>query len=391
MKLKILSSIVFFLVLESLYSQNVNIYSDFPTGNILIEKIKNDSIWVRPDLRDTEGDWFYWCFAVDNAKGKTLSFLLPNLNKLTAKGPAVSYDSGYTWEWLFPDTLSFRSESFQFSFESNKEVRFSMGMPYSQSRFQTFIEKYSSNPSLSLDTLTLTEENRPIEKVIIRPKNKAEYKVLITARHHACEMMANYVIEGMIDEILMNKKLGSNIEYCFIPFIDIDGVENGDQGKNRLPRDHNRDYSGEAVYNSTIKLKEWFPEWSQNMTTICIDIHCPWIRGDGNEHIYLPGSQFSEMAEEQSKFSRHLTQTNSGELKVSNNLIYPFGYGWNTHQNNSKGFSFSKWVSTFEHVKLGTSIEFPYGVNVKQTITQQNASNFGRDFIKAVNEYLYNE
>ena len=133
-----MSSIVF-LVLESLYSQNVNIYSDFPTGNILIEKIKNDSIWVRPDLRDTKGDWFYWCFAVDNAEGKTLSFLLPNLNKLTAKGPAVSYDSGYTWEWLFPDTLSFRSESFQFSFESNKEVRF-MGMPYSQSRFQTFIE-----------------------------------------------------------------------------------------------------------------------------------------------------------------------------------------------------------------------------------------------------------
>jgi hypothetical protein len=317
--------------------------------------------------------------------------MLSNLNKFTAKGPAVSYDRGDTWEWLFPDTLSFKSKSFQFSFDSNKEVRFSMGMPYSENRFHTFIDKYSSNPFLSIDTLTWTEEDRPIEQVFIRPKNNAEYKVLIAARHHACEMMANYVLEGMIDELLLNESLRNNVEYCFIPFIDKDGVEKGDQGKNRLPRDHNRDYSGEAVYNSTNKIKEWLPVWSQKMTTICIDIHCPWIRGDGNEHIYLPGSQFPEIAEEQLKFCRFLTQTNSGKLKVSDELIYPFGYGWNTHRNNTKGYTFSKWVSTLDHVQLGTTIEFPYGLNINQTITQENATAFGRDCIRAVFKYLNNE
>jgi len=44
--------------------QAFNIYSDFPGGNIIIDKIKNDTVWFRPDLRDTKGEWFYWYFAV---------------------------------------------------------------------------------------------------------------------------------------------------------------------------------------------------------------------------------------------------------------------------------------------------------------------------------------
>ena len=43
-----------------------------------MEKMQNDTVWLKPDLRDTQGFWFYWYFAVNRAKGKSIVFKLPN-------------------------------------------------------------------------------------------------------------------------------------------------------------------------------------------------------------------------------------------------------------------------------------------------------------------------
>ena len=370
------------------FSQNYNIYSDFPTGNIFIEKIKNDTIWLKPDLRDTEGDWFYWCFGMENAKDKKITFVFPNSNLFTSKGPAVSYDYGYKWEWLYPDRINFNSNSFTYRFKSNDEVRFSMGMPYSEYHFNTFIENYLNHPALKKDTLTITKGGRTIERVTIMSNSKdVNRKVLFTARHHACEIMANYVMEGIIEEVLKNDDLRNGIEYCFIPFIDKDGVENGDQGKKRIPRDHNRDYSGDAIYNSTSALKKWVPEWANGKNIQAIDLHCPWIRGSkDHEYIHLVGSENSKIAEKQEVLYQLLSKTNKGELKISERFIYPFGNGWNNGQNYTEGATFIKWISSLDNTVLALTLEFPYSVNEKQTINQDNSRDFGRDIINA----LYN-
>lgn len=92
----IIISVIILILCENTLVQGFNIYSDFPSGNISIEKLKNDTLWLHPDLRDTRGDWFYWCFAVDNASGKTLTFIFTKSNVFTAEGPAVSFDNGST-------------------------------------------------------------------------------------------------------------------------------------------------------------------------------------------------------------------------------------------------------------------------------------------------------
>src|SRR5690606_10074741 len=84
--------------------------------------------------------------------------------------------------------------------------------------------------------------------------------------------------------------LRDNVEFFIVPFLDKDGVEDGDQGKIRLPHDHNRDYKDESIYNSIAELRQIIPEWGQGKLKIGIDIHCPYLyeRGSGwNEHIYF--------------------------------------------------------------------------------------------------------
>jgi hypothetical protein len=368
-------------------AQSFNIYSDFPSGNISIEKIKNDTLYLHPDLRDTKGDWFYWCFAVDNAKGKKLTFLFTKPNVITTKGPAISTDSGYTWEYLGDQIV--HNETFSYNFSTNDEVRFSMGMPYTKKQFSRFINPYLGSGNIKLDTLAISEKGNEIERLIIKPPMKqVKYKVLITARHHCCEMMADYLMEGIIQEVLKNEWMRNNIEFCFIPFVDTDGVENGDQGKNRKPHDHNRDYSDSSIYVSTRALRNWIPFWSEKKMVIAMDLHCPWIKGDNHENIYVVGSEDEKKADQEKLFCRILKTTNNSELKVSDKIYLAYGKDWNSASNYTEGFSFGKWVSTIEGVKLSVSLEFPYANNEGQTINQINSRAFGTDLAKALEKYL---
>ncbi|MBN2131680.1 MAG: hypothetical protein JW741_19430, partial [Sedimentisphaerales bacterium] len=64
--------------------------ADYPGGNITLDRIEGDTVHVRPDLRDTEGWWFYWSFRVRGAPGRSLRFAFRGPNPLGVRGPAVS-------------------------------------------------------------------------------------------------------------------------------------------------------------------------------------------------------------------------------------------------------------------------------------------------------------
>ncbi|MEI7829113.1 MAG: hypothetical protein WCI31_05060 [Prolixibacteraceae bacterium] len=384
---KLLISSLFSLITLQLAAQKFNIFSDFPSGNATIDNIRNDTIWVRPDLRDTKGDWFYWCFAVKNAKSKTLNFVITRPNCLTSKGPAISLDGGNHWSWVNPEN-SWDSQ-FSYTFKTNSEVRFSMGMPYTQKQFQQFIQPFLKSEFVTIDTLSKTKAGRSVERLTLKPKSSAvKFKVLIATRHHACEMMGNYEMEGIINEILKDEWLKKSVEFCLIPFMDKDGVENGDQGKNRIPHDHNRDYVGTSIYNSVAALRNWVPLWSEKKMAIALDLHCPWIKAENNENIYVVGSPVEKIAAQQRLFCSILKSTNKGELKISEKSFFPYGKDWNSAEKTTPGLSFSKWSAQLEGVKLPISIEFPYANNEGQTITQENARAFGTDLARAIKKYL---
>lgn len=382
----ILGFLLYFICNAAALGFKVN--ADFPSGNIAIEKIKNDTVWMHPDLRDTKGDWFYWCFAVKKAKGKTLTFMFTKPTVFTVKGPTVSLNGGFNWKWIGGE--SFKKTSFSYTFKTNDEVRFSMGMHYVQKQFDMFIKSLLKSEYVKSDALAKTGSGRDIERITIKPANSGiKYKVLITARHHACEMMANYEIEGMIGEILKDEWLKNNIEFCFIPFMDKDGVEKGDQGKNRAPHDHWADYGGTSIYESTAALRRWVPGWSENKLVVTLDLHCPNITGASHEHITLTGSSDGKIAQQEKLFCRLLQSVNSGELKVHENFYMPWGTDWNNRSLYNPGeLTFTQWASAIDGVRLPISVEFPYANHEGQTITQENSRAFGVDLMKAIKIYL---
>lgn len=409
----IAKTLFFILLITSQYSLASNnpstqndllIDAQFPGGNILVDKIVGDTVYIHQNLHDTEGNWFYWAFRVRGAENRTLVFKfihpwkdLQKINVFASNGPAVSTDDGVTWGWLGSKTLSSHSFSYTFSKET-KDVRFSMGMPYTEIHLNRFLKKYALHPNLEKSTLAISREGRSIERLHLGSLHgNAKYKIVLTARHHACEMMGSYVLEGIMEEFLSDSPTGKwireNAEVLVIPFIDKDGVENGDQGKNRRARDHNRDYSEESIYETTRWLRAFVPAWTNGASLIGLDIHCPFISGGTNEQIHLVGSKNAVMAKEESKLSKRLEKRSAGAngLKYQESFNIPFGTSWNVDRSFQKGSTFREWIGNLPDIRLGTTLEFPYANASGMEINQENAKLFGRVTANSMVDYLMND
>ena len=366
--------------------------ADYPGGNIIVERIDANEVHLRQDLRDTQGWWFYWNFRINGAARRTLKFTFTDRNPIGVCGPAVSLDAGKTWSWLGADIV--KGASFTHAFgPRQKDVRFCFAIPYQHSDLAGFLKRHSQNPHLSLYELCKTRKGRTVERIHIgRINGPAKHRILLTARHHACESIANYVMEGLLESVLAQTEDGHwfriNVEFLALPFMDKDGVEEGDQGKNRSPHDHNRDYAGKSIYPSVAALREFVPSWSRGRLHIALDLHCPYISGPHNEVIYLVGSPNKNIWAQQQRFGRILEDTRTGPLtyKASDNL--PFGKAWNTGNNYGKLKSCSRWAAEIEQVRLATTIEIPYANVRGEAVTARTARAFGRDLARAIRKYL---
>jgi len=366
--------------------------SDLPGGNLLIDRVEGDRVFVCQDVRDTRGAWFWWHFRVRGAAGRTLSFGFTKGNVIGVRGPAVSTDAGRTWAWLGKEAVKGTSFSYTFAAGAD-EVRFCFAMPYFEADLRRFLARFEGNPHLKVDTLCTTKKGRKAERLHVgRLDGEPDHRVLVTCRHHCCECMASYALEGLVETILTDddagKWLREHVELLAIPFMDKDGVEDGDQGKNRKPHDHNRDYGGESIYPSVQALRQLVPAWSGGRLHAAIDLHCPHIRGPHNEVIYLVGSADPAIWKAQSRFGRILEAAATGPLPYHARNNLPFGKAWNTARNYGGQKSFARWAGELPGIRLAATFEIPYANASREPVTAESARAFGRDLAKALRRYL---
>lgn len=370
---------------------SVEVDADIPGGNILIESVTGDTIRVRQDLRDTQGQWFYWAFRVRGAAGRTLRVEFTDGNVIGMRGPAVSLDLGKTWQWLGADAVQGASFRYQVP-PTASEVRFSMNIPYFESDLRAFLRRHSGNPSLEARVLAQSGKGRPIEQLRLgRLDGRAPHRVLLTARHHACESLASYSLEGILETILGvsddGRWLRENVEFLVVPFMDKDGVEDGDQGKNRRPHDHNRDYNGESIHASVRALRKLVPTWAGGRLDFALDMHCPYIRGEGNETILFVGGPSEAIWSEVERFSRLLESTRRGPLEYRRTDNLAYGVSWNRAES-GRLKSFDTWASEQPGIRFASTIEIPYAEARGVPVTAESARALGTDLAHALRIYL---
>lgn len=385
-------------MLLGLFCGEIEIDAQYPGGNIVVDAIDQDVVRLKTDLRDTAGWWFYWNFRIRGAEGRSLRFQFDR-EPVGVLGPAVSHDAGVTWRWLGPKDCDTRSFTYRFA-PDEREVRFAYTIPYLQADWERFLASQQGRP-LQPGVLCTSRHGRDVECLYFGRSDglgpaaaeKPAARVVLTCRHHACESAASYVLEGLIAAVLQpetdaTRWLAAKVAFLAIPFVDKDGVEEGDQGKNRRPRDHNRDYAGASVYPETKAIRERVPPWLAGGPAVAFDLHCPSIRGDYDTWIYQVGSSSERIAPEQQRFAELLAQAAQGPLPYRKTSLLPFGKAWNTAGNYQAGMSFGRWASERAEVRLASSFEIPYARASGVEVNPASARAFGRDIATALAVYL---
>ena len=369
----------------------------FPAGNILVDRIDGDDARVSQDLRDTAGWWFYWHFRVRQAGGRTIRFHFTNQGVFGPQGPAYSLDGGANWLWLGAKRSNTDQpppkDGFLFRFPADAtDVRFCFAIPYVESDLGKFLRCHGSRVALKTGVLCKTAKGRSAEVLYLgRLEGQADYRIALTCRHHACESVASYVLEGLIEAVLAEDDTGRwfrhHVAVAAIPFVDKDGVEAGDQGKNRQPHDHNRDYDGQSIYPTVAAIKKFLPEWSGGHLDMAIDLHCPYIH---DNLIQFIGGQDQGIWQRTLTLSQYLESCQTGPLRHDAKRNVPFGTSWN-QGNGLKSATFAAWAGGLPKIQIATTIEIPYS-QVGQTPQSADAARrLGRDLAVAIKTYLENE
>ena len=358
----------------------MKISGDYTGGNIKLLSVDGGTVKLEQELRGTTQWWFYWNFRVEGAQGKNLVFEFQNGEVVCPFGPAVSGD-GYNWSFN-GQSCYISGTSFKYSFSESEKIKyFAFSLPYQLAHFDNFFKTIANNPEVERKILTYSEQDReiPLVKIGCGTKN-----IIFTCRHHCCESTASYALEGLISSIVKEYSvLLDNYTFHIIPFVDIDGVENGDQGKDRAPHDHNRDYIENPIYNYTRAIYRY----TENMPiAVFIDFHSPFKWGglDNLPHIHF-GPQPADKPELQLVFADNLYEiTNQNPVpdtilynNCRNDLFYGGPY-------NKVGTPSSKnYFALKKNVDMAFTIETPYSGNtVPYTVC--SLQSWGRSIMSAL-------
>ena len=250
----------------------MRIDNQLPGGNVIVQQIDGHNALLKRELRDTAGNWFYWKFRAEFDEPGDYAFTFLEGASVGNRGAAISTDHGKSWTWGGVSEEDKKAETFRYHTAAAGEVWFCVCVPYMQSDWDAFMASMPEG-TFHCEELCRSRKGRSVELLTWGNGPKA---ILVTTRHHCQESMATHSLEGMLREVAAHPLLYKEYTFYAVPFADKDGVEDGDQGKNRKPHDHARDYGADAIYP---EVKAIMALAYRVKPVLLFDMHCPWLRG----------------------------------------------------------------------------------------------------------------
>jgi hypothetical protein len=147
--------------------------------------------------------------------------------------------------------------------------------PYGPAELDAFVRERLPEGSTSI--IGRSAGGRPCLLISLTgpPSATPRRQVWLRARSHAGEVSGSYVLEGALVEALRRPKVLQRADLYAVPFVDVDGVHLGYYGKDRRPRDFNRDACLRPVRPEVRALLAAVDRLSGGRVDYAIDLHAP--------------------------------------------------------------------------------------------------------------------
>lgn len=175
--------------------------------------------------------------------------------------------------------------------------------------------------------------------------------------------------------------------------MDLDGVEEGGQGKFRKPRDHNQDYYGTPRYAATATLKRILDKLNADgKKTVVLDLHSPLFsemssistRANGIYFVFGKNSKKRNLAK---GFSLKLAERCNESGGLANNPELDVDFDPFLHD--SRPITFAKWAERLENVMWSAAMEIPFAVpSGEMPSTPDQLRNFGKILLEELDAHV---
>lgn len=293
----------------------LSLSTDFPGGSAEIVSVDAESgaIHLRPALREGRGWPCWWYLRVDGAApGKPIDLTVsghpgpfrPGGAALAASWAqprrAALSDNDRDWRQTPEASLDAAARTATYRFEA-PAARFwvAWGPPFLPAQAEALLAATAAaHPGAERFRLATSRGGRPVPGIRIgRPDAPAA--IWVQARQHAWEAGSSWVGQGFLEWMAGDdpaaKALRETTAIHFVPIMDVDNVAMGAGGKEAVPRDHNRDWSGEPVYPEVAAAQARIGALDrEGRLRLFIDLHNP---GPGDKQSFFFGPfDFETMA-----------------------------------------------------------------------------------------------
>ena len=280
----------------------LRIETDFPGGNADVIGRFGNEVLIRPDLRRTMREWFYWHFRVRFSGPGTYTFRFAAANVMSRAGAAFRPQGKKEWRWLPESDFDTEQRFFRFTWREGDPdtVYFCVCIPYMPEDLESFLAEH---PEVKKTTLCRTPKGREVP--LLQLGSEGKRTLLLTSRHHACESPGTFVLEGILRYALSSPDFRAAYRILAAPFMDLDAVTDGEQGKYRYPLDQGSDYGDVQYFEETKALKALI---FREKPDVILDLHAPYLVSGLNENFFLVSSYpvGSPGAARERRFAEHL-------------------------------------------------------------------------------------
>ncbi len=249
----------------------MRISANFDGGNIEVvnqDNINDVQLAIRPDVGNEFYQWFN--FRLDGVVGNQYTLNIMNAS-------SASYTKG--WENYQAVATYDRQQWFRLptKYEDGKltilvdldcdSIQIAYFAPYSYERHQDLLAAIQVHPLVSLEHLGLTLDGRDLSLVKVGDGDESKANIWITARQHPGETMAEWLVEGFINNLLDGdcpnaKAILDKANFYIVPNMNPDGGVRGHLRTNAAGVNLNREWQSPSlekspeVFHVTNKMKE---------------------------------------------------------------------------------------------------------------------------------------
>ncbi|MCG9696720.1 M14-type cytosolic carboxypeptidase [Shewanella sp. Isolate11] len=304
------------------------ISANFDGGNIEVinqDSLDNIQLAIRPD---EGGEFYQWFnFKLQGAVGQRYTLNIVNAGSASYVKGWEDYQAVATYDrqqWFRLPTR-YQDGTLTIDVELDCDaIQIAYFAPYSYERHQDLLSAVQVHPLVSLEHLGHTLDNRDLTLVKVGDGDEEKANIWITARQHPGETMAEWLVEGLLNNLLDSdsptaKALLDKANFHIVPNMNPDGSVRGHLRTNAIGVNLNREWLNPSlekspeVYHVVNKMK-------QTGVDLYYDVH-----GDeGLPYVFLAGcegvpSHTDKMAQLQQKFVDSL-------LMASADFQNEFGY-----------------------------------------------------------------